>query len=82
MSVDLNKIDLDNIYQEIVRLSEDSGLNLTQLCRQVNVSRSVLERWKKETPKSLAILSKMLKVIDSAKERSSNVVKVNEKHHR
>lgn len=34
-----------------------AGTNITEICREAGVSRSVIERWKTKPPKSLSILN-------------------------
>lgn len=39
------------------------GLTLTSICRTTKVSRATPDRWRKETPKTVAILKAMQKVV-------------------
>lgn len=60
-------LDLTNIYATLNKLAAEAGTNLTQVCRDADVDRSILERWKSETPKTIKILDRILNAIEKAK---------------
>lgn len=43
---------------------EKAGTNLTVVCKEAGVSRSTVERWKTDEPKTVKELRKLLKVIN------------------
>jgi DNA-binding transcriptional regulator YiaG len=43
---------------------ERAGINLSVACREAGVSRSTVERWKTDEPKTVQELRKLLKVIN------------------
>ena len=58
-------------YNHLQKLCTQAGTNLAQICRDANLDRSVLERWKKEEPKTLIILASLLKAIEERKNANS-----------
>lgn len=64
---DMEVKDLENIFDFLEAKCKAAGTNLTQVCRQANVERSGLERWKKENPKTLNTVAELIKVIDEIK---------------
>jgi hypothetical protein len=62
----------ENVYDEISQACTDAGIPLQHVCREAGVDRSVLERWKKENPKSIKILNALSKALDKLKHAKSN----------
>lgn len=62
------KIDYFNIYDSLNAACIEAGTTITQICREVNVSRSTPEVWKNKNPQTLEIVGKMLEAIEKAKE--------------
>lgn len=56
---------MDNIYDEINAACKAAGTNLTKVCREANVDRSTLTRWKTEDPKSIRIYRRLLATIST-----------------
>lgn len=42
------------------------GLNLTEVCRQAGVSRATPDRWRRETPKTIALVTSMEEIVEKA----------------
>jgi hypothetical protein len=56
---------LANIYETLKRKCKRAGTDLTQVCRDAGIDRSIPERWKKENPKTLDIVVKLLQAIEN-----------------
>ena len=39
------------------------GLNYTSICKEAGISRATPDRWKKSTPKTVAIVTKMEEIV-------------------
>ncbi len=57
----------ENIYQSLQDLCTEAGTNITQICRDADVNRSILQSWKNENPKTLQILARLLAAIEAKK---------------
>lgn len=44
----------------------EAGLNLTEVCRQAGVSRATPDRWRKRTPKTIALVTQMEAIVAAA----------------
>lgn len=44
-------------YSSLKAECEKAGISLSQLCREADVDRSVVERWKTKDPKSIETLN-------------------------
>lgn len=42
------------------------GLNFTSICKEAGVSRATPDRWKKSTPKTIEIVSRMEEIVATA----------------
>ena len=62
---------MTNVFDDLLRKCQSAGTNLTQVCRQANVSRSTIERWKSREPKTISILRNLEAIIE--KERKKNL---------
>lgn len=50
-----------------------AGTNLTEVCREMRISRATPDRWKREVPMTVNLLAQMQKLIrDKAIEKSQN----------
>lgn len=68
-------MDYSNIYQSLQDLCTAAGTNITQICRDADVNRSILQSWKNENPKTLQILARLLAAID-AKKGEKEIIKI------
>lgn len=51
-------------YADIETRAKKIGVNLSEVCRKAGVDRSVLERWKKEDPKSITTFNALNAALD------------------
>lgn len=61
-----------NEYENIVKKCEDLGISISELCRNANVNRSILARWKNQTPKSIEILNKLNNELKKIKDEQND----------
>lgn len=66
--------DYKNIYAKLVAKCEEAGTDITKVCRDAGVDRSIVERWKDKDPKTIVILAQLEKAIAKAKKKRDNVV--------
>jgi len=52
-----------NIFSSLQSACADAGTDLTAVCREAGVSRSTVERWKHQEPKTVLELRKLYRVI-------------------
>jgi len=57
--------DLSNIYGSLKAMCEEAGTDLTQVCREAGIDRSIPERWKDKNPKTLEIVVKLIQAIEN-----------------
>jgi len=61
----------DDLFKErLARIEADAhavGLNFTSICREAGISRATPDRWKRETPKTIEILTVMEKIVADKK---------------
>lgn len=62
------RLEYDRIKEEVDKL----GISLSELCRQSDVQRNVLHRWKGDNPKTIDILHSLSATIDKLKEEQTN----------
>lgn len=53
----------ETTFEYLKRRCEAAGTNLTEVCSEAGVDRSIPERWKNKEPKSLEILASLETVI-------------------
>lgn len=56
----------DEFKDRIEKLEQDAiaaGTNLTQVCREAGVSRATPDRWRKHTPKTVDLVTKMEAIV-------------------
>lgn len=54
---------LEKIYDQLKKRCAAAGIDLTQLCNEAVVDRSILERWKQKDPKTVQILNQLDKAL-------------------
>lgn len=57
----------ENTFESLKAACEEAGTNLSEVCREAGVDRSTLEHWKREEPKTIVSIRKLLKAIDKKK---------------
>ncbi len=53
-----------DVFQSLQIKCVQAGTNLSDVCKEAGVHRSVVERWKADEPKTIQILRKMHEVLD------------------
>lgn len=59
-----------DIYSSLKSQCEALGISLSKLCREADVDRSVLERWRRSEPKSIRTYNALVEALEKFK--SSN----------
>lgn len=59
---------LDNIEER----AKAVGLTITHVCREAGVSRATPDRWRENVPNTVALLDKMLGVVQRAEQNQPN----------
>jgi transcriptional regulator with XRE-family HTH domain len=54
-------------YSSLKSECEAAGISLSQLCREADVDRSVVERWKEKDPKSIQTLNTLREALERIK---------------
>lgn len=57
------------IYQELLESAQEAGTDLAQICREQNINRTAIQKWKKDDPKSIRTYKKLLAAIAEAKKK-------------
>lgn len=50
----------------IIQRGEQVGMTLTHICRETGIARATPDRWRKEAPKTIALLDKMEAAVAAA----------------
>jgi len=56
---------MENIIEQLEQDCKKNGTTITEVCRRADVSRSVVVRWKNETPKSFQIYWSLKNALNS-----------------
>lgn len=51
--------------------AKECGLNWTSICKEAGLSRATPDRWKRKTPKTIEVVSKMQQIVARHKEASA-----------
>lgn len=66
----------DEFKARVAKLEKDAsaaGTNLTEVCREAGVSRATPDRWRKKTPKTIALICRMEAIVERhAREKVSS----------
>lgn len=57
----------ESTFDYLTRICEEAGTNLTEACREADIDRSTVERWKEKEPKTVEIISQLEAVIAEKK---------------
>lgn len=57
----------ENTYSSLKSECDSLGISISQLCREADVDRSVVERWKSKDPKSIEILNSLKGALERIK---------------
>ena len=60
------------IYDEILSECKMLKISISKLCRMSGVNRPLLNRWKKEDPKSIVLLNKLKSSIEEQKQLNNS----------
>jgi hypothetical protein len=64
----------DEFRDRVKKIEADAhelGLNFTVICSKAGISRATPDRWKKRTPKTIALVSKMEAIVDKERQKQS-----------
>lgn len=65
----------DEFKDRIAKLEKDAvdaGSNLTEVCRKAGVSRATPDRWRKHTPKTVLLVTRMEEIVaELAKQKAA-----------
>lgn len=67
----------------VVKLKADAaeeGISLTAVCTKANVSRATPDRWLREPPKTVLLLSEMQKIVADKKAENEKIKAEGEAH--
>lgn len=53
----------EKVYDYIAFTAAQHGVSISEVCRQADVDRSVVERWKEDDPKSIQTFRKLQTVL-------------------
>jgi hypothetical protein len=68
-----------NIFKELEEKCKAANTTITELCREAGLDRTVIQKWKKKTPKSIEMLKKMEFALEFIKNNNSDKQQVKEK---
>ena len=68
-----------NIFKELEEKCKEAGTTITELCREAELDRTVIQKWKKKTPKSIEMLKKMEFALETIKNKHTAKQTVTEK---
>lgn len=57
-----------NVYEEIKKQCDELGISISSICKEAQVDRQLVERWKKGDPKSIEIYKKLKEVLTKKKQ--------------
>lgn len=63
-----------NIVQSLKIQAAAAGTNLTEVCRDANIPRQTIERWKNGEPKTIKILRAVEAAIEKRKQKQKQKV--------
>ena len=66
----------DEFKKRVEKIEADAkavGLNFTSICKEAGISRATPDRWKKSTPKTIAIVSEMESIVAKHKAKPFTV---------
>jgi transposase-like protein len=67
---EFSKIFQDEL-DEIERRALKAGTNLTAICRQLGISRSTPDRWRRNDPKTIRIIDQMREFVAKAERKKA-----------
>lgn len=68
-NVTINTSGLPNdIYSSLKSECDSLGISISKLCREAEVDRSVLERWRRSDPKSIKTYNALLDALEKLKQ--------------
>lgn len=51
-------------YEEIKEKCEQLDISISSVCKEASVDRQLVERWKKQDPKSIVIYNKLIGILN------------------
>lgn len=64
-------IEESNIYNQLDAEARANGKNLTEICKTLGLSRSSLQGWKNDEPKTIKIIRAIKKEISKVDDKAS-----------
>jgi predicted transcriptional regulator len=58
----------NDIYSSLKSECDSLGISISKLCREADVDRSVLERWRRSDPKSIKTYNALLEALEKLKQ--------------
>lgn len=58
----------NDIYSSLKSECDSLGISISKLCREAEVDRSVLERWRRSDPKSIKTYNALLDALEKLKQ--------------
>lgn len=59
-----------DIYTSLKTQCDALGISLSKLCREADVDRSVIERWRRSEPKSIRTYNALVEALEKLKTRN------------
>lgn len=60
-----------DIYTSLKTQCAEAGISISKLCKEADVNRSILERWKRSEPKSIKTYNTLLEALDRIRAQKS-----------
>lgn len=60
-----------DIYTSLKTQCDEAGISISKLCKEANVNRSILERWKHVEPKSIQTYNKLVETLSRIQSRKN-----------
>lgn len=59
-------------YEEIKEKCSELDVSISSVCKEASVDRQLVERWKKQDPKSIVIYNKLIGILNDKQQEKSN----------
>lgn len=71
MNTENNRGVTTDLYKSLQVRCLQAGTNLAELCREAQVDRKTLDKWKRRTPKSIAMLRRLEAAIEKVESQNN-----------
>lgn len=72
MYVCRNNFKIMTAYEEIKEKCSELDVSISSVCKEASVDRQLVERWKKQDPKSIVIYNKLIGILNDKQQEKSN----------